>query len=274
MKTIIIPTDFSVIADNAMRFAVDMAKQIHASVLLLHVYQLPVAISEVPVVVASADELEEASEKKLAVLKDEIERSTAYKIKVHTQSKMGNVVDVIEDVSHVIQPFAIVMGTEGVGKMERLLFGSTTISTMRHLDVPVLIIPPGVGFRPVKKIGLACDLKEVMSSVPEKEIRTVVKEFNAELHVLNVDRESKVLSAETYEQSELLRNMIADMNPQYHFIDKEDIEEGLNEFADNNGIDFLIVVPRKHKLLEGLFRKHHSDELAFHAHVPVMAIHE
>lgn len=274
MKTIIIPTDFSAIADNAMHFAVDMAKQIHASVLLLHVYQLPVAISEVPVVVASAEELEEASEKKLAVLKDEIERATAYKIKVNTQSKMGNVVDVIEDVSHVVQPFAIVMGTEGVGKMERLLFGSTTISTMRHLDVPVLIIPPGASFRPVKKIGLACDLKEVMSSVPEKEIRTVVKEFNAELHVLNVDHENKGRSAETYEQSVELRNMIADLNPQYHFIDNENIEDGLNEFADNNGIDFLMVVPKKHKLLEGLFRKHHSSELAFHAHVPVMAIHE
>jgi len=34
MKTIIIPTDFSPVATNAMNYGIDMAKAIHASVLL------------------------------------------------------------------------------------------------------------------------------------------------------------------------------------------------------------------------------------------------
>ena len=43
MKTIIIPTDFSAIATNAMRYGIDMATAIKGSILLLHVYQVPVS---------------------------------------------------------------------------------------------------------------------------------------------------------------------------------------------------------------------------------------
>lgn len=274
MKTIIIPTDFSAEANNAMHFGADMARHINASVLLLHVFQLPVAVSEVPVVVTSAEELKKESEQKLAALKLSLESDTANKIKVFTETRLGNVVDELEQICQVVQPFAVVMGTQGMGRLERLLFGSTTLDAISNLEVPVLVIPPGISFKPIQKIGLACDFKNVVPSTPEKEIRTVVKEFNAELHVLNVDHNNKHFAPETPEQSYLLHNMIADLKPQYHFIDRDDVEEGLNEFTEKNNIDFLIVMPKKHNLLEGIFHRSHTKELAFHSHVPVMAIHE
>ena len=37
---------------------------------------------------------------------------------------------------------AIVMGTEGLGRARRLIFGSTTLRVMRHTDRPVLAVPP------------------------------------------------------------------------------------------------------------------------------------
>ena len=63
MKTIIVPTDFSPIATNAMNFAADMAANIDASVMLFHVYQVPVSMSDVPVVMVSAEELRRSSER-------------------------------------------------------------------------------------------------------------------------------------------------------------------------------------------------------------------
>ena len=67
MKTIIIPTDFSPIATNALHYGIDMAQTINASVLLMHVYQVPLAIADVPVVVISEDELKNNAEEKLNV---------------------------------------------------------------------------------------------------------------------------------------------------------------------------------------------------------------
>jgi nucleotide-binding universal stress UspA family protein len=274
MKTIIVPTDFSVMANNAMRFATDMAQHINASLLLLHIYQVPVAIGEVPMPLVNVDELQKSSEEKLKTLKEEIEKLTAFKVKVYIEARLGEVVDELQNVCATVQPFAVIIGTKGSGALERMLFGSVTLSAMKHLDVPVMVIPPGVRYKPVHKIGLACDFKNVVAATPEKEIKSIVKEFNAELHVLNVDYHNQHFEGNTPEESFLLHNMLAEIKPEYHFIEKENVEEGINEFAETNNIDFVIVIPKKHQFLEGLFHKSHSKELAFHSHVPVMAIHE
>ena len=77
MKTIIVPTDFSPVATNAMNFAADMAENINASVTLLHVYQVPVSMTDVPVVLVSSDELRKSSEEKLEILKQELAQNTS-----------------------------------------------------------------------------------------------------------------------------------------------------------------------------------------------------
>jgi nucleotide-binding universal stress UspA family protein len=57
MKTIIIPTDFSPAAINAMNYAADMAIAINASLLLFHVYSVPISMTDVPVMLVSVEEL-------------------------------------------------------------------------------------------------------------------------------------------------------------------------------------------------------------------------
>jgi nucleotide-binding universal stress UspA family protein len=274
MKTIIVPTDFSPIAENAMRFGLDMALNIEASLMLVHVYQVPVSVNEVPMAIVSVEDMRKASEEKLASLKQDLERISAGRIKIYTEARLGTVADELDELCHVIQPFAVVMGTQGANRIERILFGSNTLHAIRHLSVPVLVIPPGASFRPVHKIGLACDFRDVVPTTPDKEIKTVVQEFKAELHVLNVDHDNRHFAPDTPMQSSLLNTMLEGLNPQYHFIDKENIDEGLNEFAEKNDLDFLIVIPKKHNALDGLFHKSHTKEMAFHSHVPVMAIHE
>ena len=65
-----------------------------------------------------------------------------------------------------------------------------------------------------------------------------------------------------------------ELRPIYHFIKDDDVEKGLNEFAENNKLDLLIVVPKKHSLLGKIFQPSHTKQLVLHTHIPVMAIHE
>lgn len=71
-----------------------------------------------------------------------------------------------------------------------------------------------------------------------------VKEFNAELDVLNVDYHNKHFKPETPEQSLLLHTMLEEANPSYHFIEHADIEDGINEFAEKNNLDLIITIPK------------------------------
>ncbi|MBS1563086.1 MAG: universal stress protein [Bacteroidetes bacterium] len=274
MKTIIVPTDFSSIADNALRFATDMAKHIRASLLLLHVYQVPVAVSDMPMVTLNADEMKADSERDLAEAKDRIVQSTMGSVPVFTQARLGSVSTELEDICKSMQPFAVVMGTHGDSRTMPTVFGSNSLAAMRRLHVPVMLIPPGVSFRPVQKIGLACDMQKVAPSTPEKEIKTIVKEFGAELHVLNVDRRFEHFAPSSRQEAATLQNMLEELHPHYHFIYRDNIEESLDDFAQRNDLDFLIVVPKRHAFPEGLFHRSCSKKLAAQAHVPVMAIHE
>jgi nucleotide-binding universal stress UspA family protein len=63
------------------------------------------------------------------------------------------------------------------------------------------------------------------------------------------------------------------LNPEYHFIDDPDVDKAINIFAETHGIDMLVTSPKKHRFLDGLFRKSHTRELAMYAHVPLLALH-
>jgi len=275
MKTIIVPTDFSPIATNAMNFAADMAVNINASLMLLHVYQVPVSMTDVPVVLVSADELKKESEAKLQEIKNALALITSGKIKVYAEARMGDVSDELEDVCQHIKPFAVIMGTRGTSGVERFLFGSTTLTAIRHLTWPVIVVPPGKEYGTgIKKIGFACDFDKVVESTPIRFIKNMVKEFRAELHVLNVDYEGRHFKPETPEESLMLHTLLEGLNPSYHFIDNADIEDGINDFVEENNIDLLITIPKKHKLLDSLFKHSSTKQFVTQSHVPVMCVHE
>jgi len=275
MKTIIVPTDFSPIAKNAMNFAADMAININASLMLLHVYQVPVSMTDVPVVMVSAEELRKSSEAKLQEIKEAVTHITSGKIKIYTEARLGDVTDELEDVCKHIQPFAVIMGTRGTSGVERVLFGSTTLTAIRHLKWPVIVVPPGKEYGTgINKIGFACDFDKVIESTPIQFIKNMVNEFGAELHVLNVDHEGRHFKPETPEESVMLHTLLEDLNPNYHFIEHIDIEDGINAFVEENNIDLLITIPKKHKLLDSLFKKSSTKQLVTQSHVPVMCVHE
>lgn len=275
MKTIIVPTDFSPIATNAMNFAADMAVNINASITLLHVYQVPVSMTDVPVVLISSEELRKGSEEKLEILKQELAHVTSGKIKIYTEARLGDVSDELEEICKHVRPFAVIMGTTGASGVERILFGSTALTAIRHLKWPVIVVPPGKKYGSgIKKIGFACDFDKVVENTPIQFIKNMVNEFGAELHVLNVDHENKHFKPGTPEESVMLHTLLEDLNPNYHFIDNADIEDGINGFVEANNIDLLITIPKKHKLLDGLFKPSSTKQLVTKSHVPVMCVHE
>ncbi len=275
MKTIIVPTDFSPIAHNAMNYAVDMAVAIGADIHLINVYNIPVSYTEVPVVMVSVEELKKSSETQLMELQTSILHITSGKVKVKIESIMGNTVDELEEVCKKINPFAVVMGAKGKGAIENLLFGSTTLTALRHLTWPVICVPPGKEYGTgIKRIGFACDFREVVETTPVALIKDWVKIFNAELHILNVDYKNKGFGPDTPQETYKVHELMDDINPHYHFITFPDIEDGINEFAENNNMDLVITIPKKHKLLEGLFKPSSTKQLVLHSHVPIMCVHE
>ena len=275
MKTIIVPTDFSPTATNAMHYAIQMAKQISAHLLLVHVYQVPVSYTDAPIVLVSVEELRKSAEARMHNLKVEVEHLVHKEQKVFTETILGSVVDELENLCKKIKPFVVVMGTKGATGLERVLFGSNTLQAIRHLSWPVICVPPGKKYGTgIKKIGFACDYEKVVRSTPAPLIKSLVKTFGAELHVLNINPDGKKRSEEMPEQSILLQTLLGDLKPEFHFIQYNDVEDGINDFAIRNELDLVITIPKKHSLVERIFRETSSKQLIQHSNVPIACIHE
>ncbi|MFM8710206.1 MAG: universal stress protein, partial [Sphingomonadales bacterium] len=132
MRTIVVPTDFSAFATNALHYAIEMANSVRAHLLLLHVYQVPVSYTDAPIVLVSVDELRNAAEKRMEQLKDLTRKILLPDQKIYTETRLGNVTDELEAICEKIRPFAVVMGTKGTSGFERVVFGSNTLSAIRH----------------------------------------------------------------------------------------------------------------------------------------------
>ena len=274
MKTLIVPTDFSGVSQNALNYAIALAKDLKAKIVLYHSYQIPVTFSEVPVVTVSIDELQHDSDEKMTQLKSDVEHITSGEIPVVVESRLGDVVDELSNLCQEYGPFAVVMATKGAGALERLIIGSNTLAAIKRLSHPVIIVPPGALYKKIKKVGFACDFNHVKETTPINEIADILYTFNASLHVLNVDYKEKHFTGETPLESAELHDVLGHLRPSYHYINSINVEEGINSFADANGIDLLITIPKKHSFIENIFHKSKSSELVLNAHLPIVAIHE
>lgn len=259
MKTILVATDFSSSALNAANYAADMALAINTDILLLHV---------------SEEDIVENAEKNISELKEQLTRKTGGKVNIKTKVSMGTFFhQALKTICKRIKPYAVVMGSQGRTSSERLLFGSESVYAMRYLMWPLITVPSGATFSYIKKIALACDFDKVVGTIPIDEIKMLVNDFNAELHILNTGKK-EIFNPEVVFESVLVMEMLADLKPNCHFITSRNTDEGIMNFAEKNYIDLLVVLPKRHGLLKKMIYRSHTQQLVLHSHVPVMALHQ
>lgn len=275
MQTVIASTDFSAASVNAVKYAADLALFTGSNLTLFHVFPVPFAFSEIPAPDYTVKELSDTAEENIAGLREKIVAHTGGRLNIHTEIRQGHVLTELGLYCESINPYAVVMGSESGGKFERFLFGGSTVSAVKQLSWPVIVVPPDMKFTGLHKIALACDFLNVPETIPIKEIRQLVREFKAELHVLHASTDSgSSFREKVVEGSEWLQEILEGLNPVYHFIKDKQTEKGIAEFAEKNNIDLLIIIPKKHSLVHKIFQYSHSKRLVLYAHVPVMSIHE
>jgi len=59
---------------------------------------------------------------------------------------------------------------------------------------------------------------------------------------------------------------------QLHIIKQNAVDEGVQYFVEKHPVDWLLVLPKKHSLLE--FHKSKAKDIALKSPIPVMSLHE
>jgi nucleotide-binding universal stress UspA family protein len=273
MSTIIVPTDFSATADNALNYAVQFAERYSFDVTLFHSLTLAhVAIAGGIHPELNVGGLNEDVNKRIAQLLEPLKEAHP-SVQFITEVSTGPLVETLNNYCHATKPIAVFMGITGEGSTLDKLFGSNAIEVMNHTTYPVVIVPHQSVFKPLQKICLACDLKEVVSTTPPLSIKTLAHLFNAEVHILNIDYKHRNFTPSTPDEIEILESMLDQIKPSFHFIEDEHVQHGIDSFITEHNMDMVIVIPKRHPFFENLFHKSTTKQLAYTTHVPLLAVH-
>jgi nucleotide-binding universal stress UspA family protein len=270
MKTILVPTDFSKAADCAAEYAARFAKEVNAEIHLLKVYHVPVVASETPVIAINQEELQEENERQLKRLAAHLKRISGNKVTY--KAVFGFAVDEVVEESQQVS--LVVMGMQGASKINELLLGSITTATLTKIQTPVLIIPQGVNYNSPKKIVFACDYNAGTDAHIIDTLKSIIKDFKSKVFVLNIRNAGSAMDTTVDEAVAGIKieSHLSDVEHEYYFAEGEDLVKGINQFVEDKQADIIAIVPHRYSLIERLFHKSISRKMAFHTHVPVLAL--
>jgi nucleotide-binding universal stress UspA family protein len=141
MKTILTPIDFSPVSRCVIAEATALARALHGRVVLFHVVQPPVIVSEYGVADAAGmtAALEKAAARHLSRLRKSLQlrfRATAAAL-----ARGGPAGEILAHAKKTSADY-IVLGSHGHTAFYDLLMGSTASGVLKRARCPVLVVPP------------------------------------------------------------------------------------------------------------------------------------
>lgn len=273
MKNILVPTDYSETAINATNYAIEFAKATSASVTLLHVFDVPVSVTDIPVVINSFDDFEKGQKEKLKKHVEKVKEQHGTIVNISSILTPGFLSDEITDVVKNKNIDLIIMGITGTGKIPEVLVGSNATRVINDAGCPTIAVHSDTKFKPIKKVAFACDYEEVEDSYGIDTLIKFIKLFDAKLLLINVFSGQKDRSLKRDLSISLVEHVFDKVNHSVSFRKNDDVVDGVNKFVDKHDIDLIVMLPKKHSLFSSLFHRSNTNKMAFHAHVPLLAIH-
>lgn len=269
---ILTPVDFSAASLNAARYAAHLCLSLHAQLRLLHVVQMPVVYGEIPLPTGNYDDVLDNARSEMQGLIQKLQREAGTGLEISSEVKAGSPMYEIMTEASGVEPFLLVMGTRGLGNLERFILGSTTLNTIKECAVPVLVIPEDFKFEQVVKIGLASDFSNVVEKTPQQFITRLMQQLQAELHIIHNDPTYHEYEPEVMQEGLLLDTMFTGIRHKFHFLHYDFTEEGITNFAHNNDLNWIIIIPKKHGFFEQIFGHQHTRDFVLHACLPVLVL--
>jgi nucleotide-binding universal stress UspA family protein len=159
IRNIVVPTDFSPLADAACERAASLARLFGAAIHLVHAPNFPlVTAGEGSVPPNFWDDLRQAAKGPLEQARKRIE---ARGVQLVT-AKISDALDAVHGIAEAVdaeRADLVVMGTHGRRGISHAFLGSVAERTLRTVDTPVLAVKedPETAAQPIEKILLAVD---------------------------------------------------------------------------------------------------------------------
>jgi nucleotide-binding universal stress UspA family protein len=271
MKTILVATDFSSVSQNATVFAAHLAKTLQAKIILFHVYSIPTTVTDIALMMVSAEEIQKENEERIKKDADKI--FTNFGVEVEWLVHIGIPSDEIKILADEKNADMVVMAIRGEGASSKFI-GSTTLSTIQKIKKPVLVVPKAAMFDGINRATYATDLSYSTNEERCSVLLEIVKAYHSQLQILNIHKPDKKINDNEPEAKAKLDEIFKNIPHELSIVEAESIMHGINEFTQKNSIQLLAMTMHKHNFFERAFGKNYTKEIAFETKIPLLVLHD
>jgi len=270
MKKILIPTDFSKYADEAIEVGAQIAKENDCEIILIHMLELPGQMNDAITGATSIPEIMLFKRKAEETLKSIKNRPYLAGLKITEVVRLDGAYQGINNYIKQHSMDLIIMGSHGATGINEIIIGSNTEKVVRQSETPVLVIKNKIDDFKVKKIVFASDFSKDIKK-PFQKLLDFNKLFGSKLKLVMICTPNSFKS--TTAARKIVTDFVADFDmPEYSFEihNESNIEKGIINYAEEKNADLIALCTHGRTGLGHFFTGSISEDLVNHATKPVL----
>ncbi|TAI47126.1 universal stress protein [Flagellimonas allohymeniacidonis] len=281
MQRILIPTDFSDNAWNAIQYAMQLFSNNKCTFYLLNTYTPVIPSSRfmakmvdgVKIVDAVRDASEKGLQKTVKRIKSTFDNSNH---QFETISSFNLLTDEVKDIVKEFGIQLIVTGTKGASGIDEVFMGSNTVRIIKNTKkCPVLAIPQHFDYVTPSEIAFATDFNRFYTTSELQPLVDLAQMFNATIRVVHVQYKIKALSELQQFNLNMLRRYLDGTEHYVHTVSElNSVSQTLEIFSEELDIHLLALLNYQHSYMEKMTREPIVKRTAFHTQIPLLVIPE
>jgi nucleotide-binding universal stress UspA family protein len=270
MKRILVPTDFSEYAENALKVAALIAKKNNCEIFLLHLLELPNQMNDAVTGGSSIPEVMLFIKKANETLQKIKEQPYLNGISVNASVQFERAFSGILSFNKKNEIDLIVMGSHGTSGIEEVLIGSNTEKVVRLSEIPVLVIKKNIRDFKFNNFVFASDFSKETKK-PFKKMIEFAKIFDANLYLVTICTPNSFKTTKMSE--EIMKKFITSFeieNYSTHIYNDVNIENGIINFTNSIDADLIGLCTHGRTGFAHFFNGSISEDLVNHTAKPVI----
>lgn len=281
MKKVLIPTDFSEISKNAMRYAMDLFNTMPCHFYLLYVNIEGLDYKPKPIYKFGTNILVEKGSRSFDQrLNDFVAyaKTNSPNKEIHQFTSVHEKGYFLKSIRKYIQREKIeliVMGTGGASQLKEFLMGSNAGDVITKVGCDILVIPNSATYDGYEEVVFPIDFALSYSDDILIGLSNVVISKTARIRVLHVTKSDDGLTDEEQSRKENLLIRLGESLPNpisFHKIQQRNVENAILRFAQSVMADLIVMVSKDYNFLQKQFLDTTVEEVSFDTRIPLLSI--
>ena len=276
MRKILVPTDFSDNAFNALKYACQVFKYEKSEIFIMHAYADEVYQQDRLTKRSVLDELKEKtfqkSENQLKKVLEEIKHHSPNPHHKYTSvAVFGSLIDEVNDMVNQENMDIVVMATRGETNNRSITFGSNTLQVLKYISCPVLAIPEGYKYHAPKDVLFPTNYLVPFKRRELKLLCEISGSFRSTIHMLYIDPLKK-LTLRQEDNQQFLKGCLPKAKLVFETTAEKDKTIAITKYIVHNDIDMLVLVNSRHSFFEDMLAQSTIDKIGLHIKIPFLVM--